>query len=181
MIKDNGFSHPYDYSKEGFSSSVRGNVLHEFEPRGNKMVLDRTTGLLWFREAIDLHDVDDLRSAWLKVQELNKVMIGGYDGWRVPTFEELASLVEPIGFKGGALQHMFINEVFLTNSGYSHACLSADTVLYRKEGITTRGLSEVVVDFEKGSVGPIERVKPDCVRPVRTMSSGELKRRPLDQ
>src|SRR2546428_11269796 len=50
MIREKGFHHPGDVSKEGLSGSVRGNFEHEYElktPNGNPVVIDYATGLMW--------------------------------------------------------------------------------------------------------------------------------------
>ena len=56
----------------------------------NEAVLDRETGLVWQRDTIDT------MSPWYNAQEYcYGINIGGRKGWRLPTIEELATLVDP--------------------------------------------------------------------------------------
>jgi hypothetical protein len=50
MIREEGFNHPGDHSKEELSGYVRGNFQHEYELKtfnGDKVVIDHATGLMW--------------------------------------------------------------------------------------------------------------------------------------
>jgi hypothetical protein len=50
MIREKGFNHPGDMSKEGVSGYIRGNFLHEYEAKtlnGIKVVIDHATDLMW--------------------------------------------------------------------------------------------------------------------------------------
>lgn len=62
-----------------------------FKPQGNLVVLDLQTGLMWQR------GVSPEPVVWKEgleyVGELNKAKFAGFDDWRYPTKEELASLI----------------------------------------------------------------------------------------
>jgi hypothetical protein len=70
-------------------------------------VLDRETGLVWEKSP------STSTPSWANAQILcNEVIVGNRRGWRVPTFQELASLVDPsVAFPGPALPsgHPFTN------------------------------------------------------------------------
>ncbi|MCP4405472.1 MAG: DUF1566 domain-containing protein [bacterium] len=94
MIRQKGFHHPDDYSGIGLSGSVKGTIRHQYESRsfyGEAIVIDRSTGLIWQKtptpfvsgKAIDRH-----------VKLVNANRYAGLSGWRLPSIEELASLLE---------------------------------------------------------------------------------------
>jgi len=71
-------------------------MRHRYEKlrrRGQLLVRDRTTGLLWQQNGSpDL--VSTLDKAKKRVQELNWNAFAGYTDWRLPTLEEAMSLME---------------------------------------------------------------------------------------
>ena len=58
----------------------------------DEAVLDKETGLVWARDANIANDIQEWEEAVLYCRNLN---IGNRKGWRLPTVEELASLVDP--------------------------------------------------------------------------------------
>jgi hypothetical protein len=66
----------------------------------NAAVLDRETGLVWEKSRTDSDSFD-----WFRAQtHCASLMTGGRLGWRLPTVQELASLVDPsVPFQGTAL------------------------------------------------------------------------------
>ena len=58
-----------------------------------EMVLDRQTGLAWQREA----SVDRMvwNDGFAYVDHLNEVKFAGFDDWRYPTRDEIATLILP--------------------------------------------------------------------------------------
>ncbi|MCL4707057.1 DUF1566 domain-containing protein [bacterium] len=70
-------------------------VVHQYEPlerEGKKLVLDKTTGLLWQQSGSDGTMV--FKEAEQYVRGLNEKRFAGYDDWRLPTLEEAMSLME---------------------------------------------------------------------------------------
>jgi hypothetical protein len=108
-IKDHNF-----FSKSQNSS---GDFLNDFVDNGDGTVTDRVTGLMWQREGTSSEV--SLGAGLEYVQELNANRFGGYANWRLPTIEELCSLLEPGQNQRG--QH--IDMVF---SGSIFACWSSD-------------------------------------------------------
>ena len=144
MIRTKGFHHPYDFSEEGLSGFVSGNFQHEYEAmtiNGDDVVLDHATRLMWQRSRT---------SNWLTLQEaegfiaeLNKERYAGFSDWRLPTVEELASLLEPIGENEG----LYIDPIF---DSRQDSCWSSDTILYR--GSAGSDVIGWFVDFRQGYV-----------------------------
>lgn len=67
----------------------RFKVLEDFD---NEAVLDRETGLVWERTAGRV-----ARQGWVRaVTHCYFKSVGGRKGWRLPTIEELSSLLDPI-------------------------------------------------------------------------------------
>jgi hypothetical protein len=94
MIEERGFNHPYDLSDYELSDRIQGDFKHDYELitlRRDQVVVDHTTGLIWQQSGSSL-------LVWEKakeyVEQLNRKHFAGYLDWRLPTVEELASLME---------------------------------------------------------------------------------------
>jgi len=78
------------------TSSTRFIVLSNWD---SEAVLDRETGLVWERSAGDKNgngDVEDERRSWAAAGAYcANAAVGGRKGWRLPTVQELSSLVDP--------------------------------------------------------------------------------------
>jgi len=120
MIRKYGFNHPADWSKYELSPSITGNFQHEYELRSSNainVVIDYATDLMWQQSGT----IDPMtwRNAHEYIYKLNSERYAGYSGWRLPTIEELASLLEPA--KQNA--NLYIAPVFGTTQLW---CWSAD-------------------------------------------------------
>jgi hypothetical protein len=111
---------------------------------GSAAVLDRETGLIWERSP------STSTTYWQSAElHCNQLITGGRLGWRLPTLQELASLVDPIvAFPGPTLPagHPFLT---VQSSGY----FSATTYAFNASlawGIEFAGGS-VGNAFDKGS------------------------------
>src|SRR5688572_14278208 len=70
-----------------FAGPTRFKILSEF---GNVAVLDKETGLVWERSPSTLtYDPAEAH------QHCNTALVGNRFGWRLPTIQELASLMDP--------------------------------------------------------------------------------------
>jgi Protein of unknown function (DUF1566) len=78
---------------------------------GNAAVLDRETGLVWERDPVAGHPVFVADDFGIATRVCPTVRIGNRLGWRLPSFHELASLVDASVTSGVALPagHPFLN------------------------------------------------------------------------
>ena len=67
-------------------------VENQFEDKGD-VIVDRATGLMWQKSGS--REPLTYEEARKYIDQLNRKRFGGYDDWRLPTIEELLSLVEP--------------------------------------------------------------------------------------
>jgi hypothetical protein len=100
FLRDNGLSHPgkaHPQVQPMIIAPVIGTFVHEYEPEhleGVDVILDRSTGLMWQKGCSK--GGDDAPKAADYVAELNRERFAGYSDWRVPTMEELATLMESV-------------------------------------------------------------------------------------
>ena len=66
-------------------------IENDYEDNGDT-IIDHTTGLRWQKSGSELLPRREIDAY---VNQLNEVKYGGYGGWRLPTTEELISLIEP--------------------------------------------------------------------------------------
>lgn len=94
-----------------------GTIVNDFVDNGDDTVTDRVTGLMWQKEGSS----EGMTWADAKeyVNKLNSVQFGGYSDWRLPTIEELASLIKSMRAKG-----TYIDPIFSEKQQF---CWSADT------------------------------------------------------
>lgn len=111
-IKMRGFSLP--------GSNVIGDFKNDFklvEKGGAAVVVDRATGLMWQQSGSD--STMSWGSAQNYIATLNRNEFFGYSDWRLPTVDELASLVSPKKNEQG----LFIDPIFDSRQAW---CRSAD-------------------------------------------------------
>jgi len=77
--------------------------------RGDKVVVDKATGLMWHQSGTD--DRMDWYEAKEMVEMLNSEGYAGYHDWRLPTVEEAVSLLEPSKSKSKR-NGLYIDPVF---------------------------------------------------------------------
>jgi len=132
------------------------------------------TGLMWQQSGSpeQLKFGVEKREPWEYVDQLNQQHVGGFSDWRLPTIEELASLLEPIGQHEG----LFIDPVF---DKTLWVCVSADGLIRQtQEGMVfVTGPWELFVDFDRGRIDHRRYVEGETrkgfARAVRTMVSEE--------
>lgn len=68
-------------------------VSNNFKSLPDNLVLDHTTGLVWQRAGSDYPRI--WQDAHAYVEQLNATKRGGFERWRLPTIEELMTLLRP--------------------------------------------------------------------------------------
>ncbi|MFH2218843.1 MAG: DUF1566 domain-containing protein, partial [Pseudomonadota bacterium] len=94
-----------------------GNFANDFADNGNGTATDRATGLMWQKSGSDEKEIYSPTTGYVK--KLNRERFAGYNDWRVPTLEELASLLNPKKNKDG----IYIDPIF----SKIEVCVSADS------------------------------------------------------
>jgi hypothetical protein len=137
MIRKYGFNHPADYANLGLSGSVAGDFPHKYELQtleGDKVVINHVIGLMWQQAAADFVPGAEIRN---HINSVNADRYAGFSDWRLPTIEELMSLLE-----GPEKEADFIDPIFELPLWF---CASAD----KEKGEDN---SVWVVSFEDGYV-----------------------------
>jgi TPR repeat protein len=114
-----------------------GGFPHQYEPMnaaGLRLIVDRATKLVWLRQQNPVRMNLGKTRQW--IASLNRVEYGGIRGWRLPTIEEAASLLQKNAGAGG----IFLDDIFGRDI---------------KEIWTGDSLTESeswIVDFQKGMI-----------------------------
>lgn len=157
MIRQYHFNHPADWSKHDLSASITGTIRHDYErlvtPQGVTVVADYATNLMW------QHSSPPTPMTWndahTYIQQLNAMRYGGYADWRLPTLEELASLLEPMK----SPKNLYLDPGFGTTQLW---CWSADPVASSQEDVW-------YVSFSSGGIQPHQIEASAFVLAVRTL------------
>lgn len=111
---------------------------NDFVDNGDGTVTDRATGLMWQKDGSPKPLT--LKRATYYIGRLNDKRFMGYSDWRMPTVEELASLIT-----GNVGRGTYINPLFTTKR---KPCWSADSGF-----VEDRYLKDVwIVDFVEGRI-----------------------------
>ncbi len=85
-----------------------GSFANDFVENGNSTVTDRRTGLMWQKGG------SSRAKTWnrggIYVKQLNRSLFAGYSDWRLPTIDELASLVKREKVDGVYIDPIFYNK-----------------------------------------------------------------------
>jgi hypothetical protein len=127
----------YDFYDEDLN--WRGSFANDFVDNGDGTITDRATGLMWQRSGSS--KAVSWRSAKLYVDELNGTQFAGHSDWRLPTIEELASLVEREKVNGVHIDPIFYEK--------QKSCWSADTKLNK---VTGGRYTSWIVKFSDGII-----------------------------
>jgi hypothetical protein len=118
----------------------KGDFSNDFVDNGDGTVTDRATGLMWEQKGSKKEKSDYYVKKHVK--KLNKKKFAGYNDWRIPTIEELYSLLEPNAEKG-----RYINPVFASKPDM---CWSIDdSDLPHMSAYET--VRKVTIDYVKGT------------------------------
>ena len=122
--------------------------------KGDKVVVDKATGLMWHQSGSDNWMLWEPTKEWIR--KLNKGGYAGYHDWRLPTVEEAASLLEPSKKKGQYIDPVFSKEQW---------CLWTGDMFEDKDGSEAAWF----VDFFSGNVDWNGIHGSLYVRPVRSV------------
>ncbi|MCP4112621.1 MAG: DUF1566 domain-containing protein, partial [Desulfobacteraceae bacterium] len=91
MIRKHNFYYKkYSWTEKWHNES--GDFKNAFTDNGDDTVTDNVTGLIWQKSGSDKTMKYDKTQAY--IDDLNRKQFAGYNDWRLPTLEELASLLE---------------------------------------------------------------------------------------
>ena len=119
----------------------KGDFPNDFVDNGDGTVTDRATGLMWEQKGSKKEKSDYSAKKYLK--SLNKKKFAGYDDWRIPTIEELYSLLEP-----NTNKQLYINPVFATKAYHCWSTDESDLVAF---SVIAR-VRYLTLDYKKGTV-----------------------------
>jgi hypothetical protein len=129
----------YNFFEKDLNES--GDFPNDLVDNGDGTITDRTTGLMW--EKGGSSSALYYGKAKKYVKRLNQENFSGYNNWRLPTLEELWSLMEPGVNERG--QH--ISSVF---EGKPSKCLATDP--FEKTPAAKVCGTRTIVDFAKGKI-----------------------------
>ena len=155
MVRANGF---FDVSinpnHEGFPNEYR---LRDF--RGDKVIIDYATCLMWKQSgspnSMTWYDAPNY------AVQLNDARFAGFSDWRIPTIEELASLME----QRKATNDYHLDPMFDLGSGRKGGCWSID----RKQYPTAADTAWPAGVSYGGVLHGGNAATPNCVIAVRSM------------
>ena len=85
--------------------NISGSFNNDFIDNGDGTVTDRATGLLWQKSGSSR--IVTWRRAGLYIDKLNRNHFAGYSDWRLPTIDELVSLIEKTDTAGLHIHSVF--------------------------------------------------------------------------
>lgn len=93
MIKKHDFyCKKYEWSEKWYNES--GSFKNAFIDNGDGTITDDVTGLMWQKTGSNNHIYQSYTQVY--IDNLNNKKIAGYNDWRLPTLEELASLLKSL-------------------------------------------------------------------------------------
>ncbi|MBT8406251.1 MAG: DUF1566 domain-containing protein [Deltaproteobacteria bacterium] len=133
--------------------NISGSFDNDFLDNGDGTVTDRTTGLIWQKSGSSRSKT--WRKAELYIDKLNRNQFAGYSDWRLPTIDELASIIEKKDMGGLHLDPLF-------DKKQTH-CWSADNgpeLTYGSLGL----FATWIVNFAEGRVKQAQWATGDLAR-----------------
>jgi len=120
------------------SRNTQGSFVNEFVDNNDGTVTDKATGLMWQKEGSS--GALGNRAAISYLEQLNRQRFAGYSDWRMPTIEELASLLERTKNEGIHMDAVFDSR--------QSSCWSADK--FESDRDQLQGVW--VVNFNQGQI-----------------------------
>jgi hypothetical protein len=150
---ETGWVSSWDKSSCGYVYAVSGEpFLNDFVDNGDGTVTDRSTGLMWQKDAL-------IAKTWEEaLSYCENLSLGGYNDWRLPNINELQSIIDYSRYRPT------INTSYFPNTMASRYC-SSTTVQHN----TTTAW---VVDFDYGYIQ--HGSKTDANYYVRAVRGGQV-------
>ena len=126
----------YDFFE--ISRNNQGSFINVFVDNNDGTVTDKATGLMWQRSGSS--SSLENRGAKEYIKQLNRKQFAGYSDWRMPTVEELASLLAKSSESGVHIAPVFYHKQTI--------CWTVD----KCDATDTRFLGAWIVDFKKGQI-----------------------------
>ena len=120
------------------SRNTQGSFVNEFVDNNDGTVTDKVTGLMWQKDGSS--GTLDNQGAISYIEQLNRQRFAGHSDWRMPTIEELASLLERTKNEGVHMDPIFDSR--------QTSCWSADT----GEGVNAFLSGAWIVNFGQGQI-----------------------------
>jgi hypothetical protein len=111
MLSKQGFFDIYKNKNKRFTNHFTFQTI-----QGKKVVVDRSTGLMWHGSGSGHYMNYAAARDW--IAGLNRNRYAGYSNWRIPTLEEAASLLETRRNNQG----LFLNSIFLSKARSIWTC-----------------------------------------------------------
>jgi len=146
MVKKRGFFEKYYNSTGDFLNHYELHAINN-----QKVIMDYATGLMWHQSGSEQYMKYDRVQPW--IQELNRQNYAGFSDWRLPTLEEVASLMESQENRDA----LYIDPLFSKDQNHTW---TAD--LYDKNRAWA-------VDIFGGDFNPVATDYDSFVRPVRSV------------
>jgi hypothetical protein len=126
-----------EYNFFELTKNPQGSFVNDFVDNSDGTVTDKATGLMWQRSG----SASSLRNSGAKeyIKRLNQERFAGHSDWRMPTVEELASLLERSSKSGAHIAPLFAHK--------QNICWTVD----KYDESRTR-LRVWIVDFKGGQI-----------------------------
>jgi hypothetical protein len=115
-----------------------GSFVNDFVDNNDGTVTDKATGLMWQKSGSSSFLENSGAKEYIK--RLNRKRFAGHSDWRMPTVEELASLLESGGKSGVHIDPVFDHKRSI--------CWTVD----KCDAFETDHLGAWIVDFKKGQI-----------------------------
>jgi len=162
-FSDEEFKEIYSKFKLDRDSRPIEYVKNDFRDNRDKTITDHATGLMWQKSGSSSYIGYEEATAYIK--KLNSNKFAGYSDWRLPTVDELKSLLTPKAMNGD----LYINPLF---GKMQKCCWTSDN---RANGASKRSIGLNVkyiawcVDFDIGNVSYYNNYGSSYVRAVRSL------------
>ncbi len=114
----------------------QGSFRNDFIDNGNGTITDRATDLMWQKSGSGKSLDNNRIKKYIK--ELNNRKFAGYSSWRLPTVDELASLINNTKVNGVFLDPLFDNKQYrcwtIDPYDYSYSAYEAAFIINFKTG-----------------------------------------------